>query len=78
LHLAHELRFPIGRIQERLSLSSADETSCQVASGIAVGHLADIRQKTSNLQALEATLEDLLKACAERAEPACLNYRNPV
>jgi len=68
---ARELRFPIGRIQELLSLSSPDETSCEVASDIAVGHLADIRQKVSNLRALEATLENLLEACVERSDPAC-------
>jgi len=68
---ARELGFPIARIQELLSLSSPDETSYEVASGIAVDHLADIRQKISNLQALETTLENLLEACAERADPAC-------
>jgi len=68
---AREPGFPFGRIQELLSLSSPDETSCEVASDIALGHLADIRQKISNLRALEATLENLLEACAERSDPAC-------
>jgi len=68
---AREPGFPFGRIQELLSLSSPDETSCEVASDIALGHLADVRQKISNLRALEATLENLLEACAERSDPAC-------
>ena len=68
---AREPGFPFGRIQELLSLSSSDETSCEVASDIALGHLADVRQKISNLRALEATLENLLEACAERSDPAC-------
>ena len=42
---ARELGFPIGRVQELLSLSSPNETSCEVASDIAVGHLEDIQQK---------------------------------
>ena len=46
---ARELGFPIGRVQELLSLSSPDETSCEVASDIAVGHLEDIQQKILGL-----------------------------
>jgi MerR family mercuric resistance operon transcriptional regulator len=53
----------------------------KVASGIAVGHLGDLRQKTSNLQALEATRKNLLKTCAKRVGPACplieTLYKNP-
>lgn len=44
-----ELGFPIGRVQELLSLSAPDETSCEVASDIAVGHLEDIQQKILEL-----------------------------
>ena len=46
---ARELGFPIGRVQELLSLSAPDETSCEVASDIAVGHLEDIQQKILEL-----------------------------
>ena len=46
---ARDLGFPIGRAQELLSLSSPNETSFEVASDIAVGHLADIRQKILGL-----------------------------
>ena len=42
---AREFGFPIGRIQELISLSSRDETSFEVLGDIAVGYLADIRQK---------------------------------
>ncbi len=55
--------FSIEEIRALLSLMQ-NNTSCCEARKLAEGHLADLRQKLAELQALERSIASLVMACA--------------
>lgn len=60
---ARDLGFPIGSIRALMDLQENLGKDCGVVDNIARHHLADVRLKLSQLEALEAELKRMVSAC---------------
>ena len=58
-----DLGFPISDVRALLDLSENASKHCKDVRAISERHLSNVRARLSDLQALEAALADLVKAC---------------
>ena len=68
---ARELGFTLDEIRALLQLTEDRERPCAEAREVAVVHLADIRKKIADLQAMEAVLARTVVRCADGNTPEC-------
>lgn len=61
---ARELGFPLDDVRGLLRLTDDPQRSCDEADAIARKHLAAVRSRLARLQALEAELARMVKACS--------------
>jgi len=69
---ARTLGFTLEAIRELLALAEGRETSCEKVRAVGQTHLAEIRERISDLQTMESVLKDLVKRCKGKAIPECL------
>lgn len=62
-----DLGFPVSDVRALLDLSENASKHCKDVRAISKRHLSDVRARLSDLQALEAALADLVKACDDAA-----------
>ena len=69
---ARQLGFTLDEVRALLQLSGgAGDHICVEARSIAAAHVADIRAKIEDLQAMERVLSDAICECAAREQPGC-------
>ncbi len=68
---ARDLGFPIDSIRELINLQAHPGDDCSQVDIIARRQLADVRQKLSQLEALEAELKRMVSACAGGSIATC-------
>ena len=69
---ARRLGFTLDEVRALVRLFGADgDHICVEARGIASAHVADIRAKIADLQAMERVLSDAICECAAREQPGC-------
>ncbi len=68
---ARDLGFPIDSIRELIDLQDEPSEDCAHVDVIARRQLADVRQKLSQLETLEAELKRMLSACAGGSIATC-------
>ncbi|MGH1422210.1 MAG: MerR family transcriptional regulator [Hyphomonas sp.] len=68
---ARDLGFPIDSIRELIDLQHRPGEDCAHVDVIARRQLADVRQKLSQLEALEAELKRMVSACAGGSIATC-------
>ena len=69
---ARELGFTLDEVRTLLSLSADDgQDTCANVREVAERHLADVRAKIGDLQAMEHVLADAVRRCAAGEVPGC-------
>ena len=69
---ARELGFTLDEVRTLLSLSAGDgQDTCANVREVAERHLADVRAKIADLQAMEHVLADAVRRCAAGEVPGC-------
>ena len=69
---ARELGFALDEVRTLLSLSADDgQDTCANVREVAERHLADVRAKIADLQAMEHVLADAVRRCAAGEVPGC-------
>lgn len=68
---ARSLGFSIEECRALLALYEDRDRASGDVKALAVGHLAQIRAKITELHAMEATLAELVESCAGDARPDC-------
>ena len=69
---ARELGFTLDEVRTLLSLSADDgQDTCANVREVAGRHLADVRAKIADLQAMEGVLADAVRRCASGEVPGC-------
>ena len=69
---ARELGFTLDEVRTLLSLSADDgQDTCANVREVAEHHLADVRAKIADLQAVEHVLADAVRRCASGEVPGC-------
>ena len=69
---ARELGFTLDEVRTLLSLSADDgQDTCANVREVAERHLADVRAKIGDLQAMEHVLADAVRRCAAGQVPGC-------
>ena len=69
---ARELGFTLDEVRTLLSLSADDgQDTCANVREVAERHLADVRAKIADLQAMEHVLADAVRRCAAGEVPGC-------
>ena len=69
---ARELGFTLDEVRTLLSLSADDgQDKCANVREVAERHLADVRAKIADLQAMEHVLADAVRRCAAGEVPGC-------
>ncbi len=68
---ARELGFPVEAIRELIKLQTEPGNNCATVDGIARRHLADVRRRLSQLEALEGELKRMVTSCQGGKIAAC-------
>ena len=69
---SRELGFTLDEVRTLLSLSADDgQDTCANVREVAERHLADVRAKIADLQAMEHVLADAVRRCASGEVPGC-------
>jgi len=69
---SRELGFTLDEVRTLLSLSAGDgQDTCANVREVADRHLADVRAKIGDLQAMEHVLADAVRRCAAGEVPGC-------
>ncbi len=68
---ARDLGFSIEQIRALLDLADRKEQSCEAVDAIARAHLADVKQRLSDLTALSRELDKLIGQCRHGAIAEC-------
>jgi MerR family mercuric resistance operon transcriptional regulator len=69
---ARELGFTLSVVRALLTLSGDDRTvACAEVRQLAASHLAEVRAKVADLQAMERVLADAVQQCAAGGLPGC-------
>jgi len=69
---SRELGFTLDEVRTLLSLSAGDgQDTCANVREVAERHLADVRAKIGDLQAMEHVLADAVRRCAAGEVPGC-------
>ena len=69
---ARQLGFTLGEVRGLLRLAASDGQNARIeARSLAIAHVADIRAKIADLQAMERVLTDAICACDAGRESRC-------
>lgn len=68
---ARELGFTLDEVRALLALASGGVGACSEVRGLAATHLADVRARVADLQAMEATLVEAIRQCDVGEMPEC-------
>ena len=70
---ARQLGFTLDEVRAfmRLAGSDSDDNACAEARSLAAAHVADIRAKIADLQAMERVLADAICECEAGQQPRC-------
>ena len=68
---ARELGFTLDAVRALLGLSDDGSAACPEVRELAAGHLAEVRAKIADLQAMERVLADAVRRCAAGELPGC-------
>ena len=68
---ARELGFTLDEVRALLRLSARNGDTCSDVRAIAAAHLADVRAKIVDLQAMEGALADAVRQCDAGSTPGC-------
>ena len=68
---ARELGFALDAVRALLALSDDEGAPCAEVRQVAANHLAEVRAKISDLQAMERALADAVDRCAAGELPGC-------
>jgi MerR family mercuric resistance operon transcriptional regulator len=69
---ARELGFTVDAVRALLALSANDgQSACAEVRELAAGHLAEVRAKIADPQAMERVLADAVRRCASGELPGC-------
>jgi MerR family mercuric resistance operon transcriptional regulator len=68
---ARELGFTLDAVRALLGLSGDGSAACPEVRELAAGHLAEVRAKIADLQAMECVLADAVRRCAAGELPGC-------
>lgn len=69
---ARELGFTLDEVRALLRLSEADgKTACAEVRDLAASHLAAVKAKIADLQAMERTLKEAVRCCDAGEMPGC-------
>jgi MerR family mercuric resistance operon transcriptional regulator len=68
---ARELGFRLDTVRALLGLSGDGSAACPEVRELAAGHLAEVRAKIADLQAMERVLADAVRRCAAGELPGC-------
>ena len=68
---ARELGFTLEAVRTLLALSENGSAPCPEVRELAAGHLAEVRAKIADLQAMERVLGDAVRRCAAGEVPGC-------
>lgn len=68
---ARELGFPPDEVRAMLRLSNEQSHPCAEVTGVVKNHLANVRSKVADLQAMEAALEILVVKCKSGVSTTC-------
>jgi MerR family mercuric resistance operon transcriptional regulator len=72
IHRARELGFTLSEIRALLALSAGSaRDSCTEVRELAAAHLAEIRAKIADLEAMERVLADAVRRCDRGNAPGC-------
>ena len=61
---ARNLGFETGEIRSMLTLADQPERECDEVTSIALGHLADVKEKIARLRSLQKELDRIARSCA--------------
>ncbi len=68
---ARELGFTLGKVRALLGLAAGGQRACAEVRELAAGHLAEVRRKVADLQAMERVLADAVRRCGAGEVPGC-------
>lgn len=68
---ARDLGFHLADIMELLDLGDDGPKACVQARAVAARHLGEVRSRIAELQAIEATLEQVVQRCDSNDEDLC-------
>jgi MerR family transcriptional regulator, mercuric resistance operon regulatory protein len=69
---ARQLGFALGEVRQLLRLAAGEgEDVCAETRSLATVHVAEIRAKIADLQAMERVLADAIRDCEAGGRPAC-------
>ena len=69
---ARQLGFTLDQIRGLLRLAARNgEEACAEARSVAIVHVADVREKIADLQAIETVLTNTIRECEAGREPRC-------
>ncbi len=68
---ARELGFTLDEVRALLGLAAGGQAACAEVREIAAGHLAEVRRKVADLQAMERALADAVRRCDAGEVPGC-------
>lgn len=68
---ARELGFALDEVRALLGLAAAGQDGCAEVREIAASHLAEVRAKVADLQAMERVLADAVRRCDAGEAPGC-------
>jgi len=68
---ARELGFTLDEVRALLALAEGSAGSCREARTLAMAHLGDVRARIADLQRMERTLADHVRACDAGDNVAC-------
>lgn len=69
---ARQLGFTLDEVRTFMRLAGAEgDDACAEARSLAAAHVADIRAKIADLQAMEQVLSEAIRACEADRQPRC-------
>jgi len=68
---ARDLGFPLEQVRALLDLADHQDQPCETVDALARTHLADVRRKIADLQALQRELDHLLSQCSHGTIAKC-------
>ena len=68
---SRELGFRLDNVRSLLTLVDGKDWTCAEVRAVTLEHLAEVRRKIADLEALARTLEDMAAQCDGGAMPAC-------
>ncbi len=68
---SRELGFTLGQVRDLLLLVDGNDYTCDEVKAMTVEHVAEVRQKISDLKKLKRVLDEMVSQCDHGAVPDC-------